>query len=64
MNSPGFYTIDANWSDFMTYTVIIDKTNANPETACTYADNAVNMIKGSSDWDNMAIFKDIRPCVF
>lgn len=62
--SPGLYTINAKWSDFMTYTVIIDKMNANPETACTYADNAASMIKGSDAWDEMPIFRDIRPCVF
>lgn len=64
INSSGIYALDAHWSDFMTYTVIIDKTNANPETACTYADNALSMTKGSNDWDSMPIFKDIRPCVF
>lgn len=62
--SPGLYTVNAKWSDFMTYTVIIDKMNANPETACTYADNAASMIKGSNAWDEMPIFRDIRPCVF
>lgn len=62
--SSGLYIVNAKWSDFMTYTVIIDKMNANPETACTYADNAASMIKGSDAWDEMPIFKDIRPCVF
>lgn len=64
INSSGIYALDAHWSDFMTYTVIIDKTNANSETACTYADNALSMTKGSNDWDSMPIFKDIRPCIF
>lgn len=32
-------------------TAVIDLTNSNPETAVTYADDAVNMTPGSSDWD-------------
>ena len=33
-------------------TVKIDQNNPDPETCCTYADDAVNMIPGSSDWDD------------
>ena len=32
-------------------TAVIDLTNSNPETSITYADDAVNMTPGSSDWD-------------
>jgi len=45
------------------YGVDIDLTNSNPETAVTYTDDAVGMTAGSSAWDSMAIFKDIKPCV-
>ncbi|HOL24636.1 MAG TPA: hypothetical protein PLN14_07920, partial [Candidatus Hydrothermia bacterium] len=45
------------------YGVEIDLTNSNPETAVTYTDDAVGMTAGSSAWDSMAIFKDIKPCV-
>lgn len=61
---PTVYTLSAIYSELIVYTVQIDKTNSNPKTACTYADNAENMIKGSAEWDNMPIFKHIRPCVF
>jgi len=45
------------------YGVAIDLTNSNPETAVTYTDDAVGMTAGSSTWDSMPIFKDIKPCV-
>lgn len=61
---PRVYTYSADWTKPITFTVLIDTTNSNPETACTYADDAVGMTKGSSSWDNMPIFKHIRPCVF
>ena len=61
---PKVYTYGAYWSELITYTVLIDKTNSNTATACTYADDALGMTKGSSAWDNMPIFKQIRPCVF
>ena len=64
MSIPSSYNIGYNWSDSATYTLVIDKTNSNPETACSYADDATGMIKGTSGWDTMPIFKDIRPCVF
>lgn len=46
------------------YTLRIDETNSNPLTACEYMDDAAGMEKGSSDWDTMPIFKDIKPCTF
>ena len=45
------------------YGVKIDLTNSNPASAVTYIDDAVEMTAGSSAWDSMAIFKDIKPCV-
>ena len=49
---------------YVTYTVKIDNTMSNPNTCCTYMDDAVGMTKGSDEWDNMPIFADIKPCVF
>ena len=37
---------------YRTMTVTIDKTNSNPATCCSYADDAVGMTAGSSDWDD------------
>lgn len=51
-------------SPYKTYTVRIDEANSNPETALTYFDDAVGMVKGSSDWDSKPIFNSIKPCVF
>jgi len=45
------------------YGVAIDLTNSNPETAVTYTDDAVDMTGGDVAWDNMNIFKDIKPCI-
>lgn len=40
------------WSGgYKTMTVIIDQSNSNPSTCCTYADDAVGMAAGSSSWD-------------
>lgn len=42
------------------YTIRIDQSNSNPLTCCTYADDAVGMTKGSSEWDNIFGYK---PCI-
>ena len=42
-------------------TVIIDKTDSNPETCITYADDAVGMTPGSDEWDK---FFGHYPCLF
>ena len=42
-------------------TVIIDQSNSNPETCITYADDAVGMTPGSSEWDD---FFGHYPCLF
>lgn len=44
-------------------TVKVDLTNNNPDTCCTYADDAVGMTAGSSEWDDFfchypVLFKD------
>lgn len=54
----------ARFSEIIHYTLRIDETNSNPETACVYMNDAVSMTKGSSDWDSMPIFNDLKPCVF
>lgn len=45
---------------FKVMTAIIDESNSNPATCITYADDAVDMVAGSSDWDD---FFGIRPCL-
>lgn len=42
------------------YTIRIDQSNSNPLTCCTYADDAVGMTKGSSEWDEIFGYK---PCI-
>lgn len=42
------------------YTVKIDQNNSDPLACCTYADAAVGMTKGSSDWDSIFGYK---PCI-
>lgn len=42
------------------YTIRIDQSNSNPLTCCTYADDAVGMTKGSSEWDDIFGY---RPCI-
>lgn len=65
----GIATIDidnratATPQPFAVYGVSIDLTNSNPLTSVTYTDGATGMTKGSSSWDAMNIFKDIKPCV-
>lgn len=49
---------------YQTYGVSIDLSNSNPETAVTYIGDAVGMVAGSSDWYEMSIFKNIKPCLF
>lgn len=45
---------------FRIMTAIIDESNSNPATCITYADDAVDMVAGSEDWDD---FFGIRPCL-
>lgn len=52
------------------YTVVIDLDDPNPNTRCTYADDAKDMIPmnylspSENDWANKFPFNQIRPCVF
>ena len=55
-------TITAKTS--LIYTVIIDTTNSNPETSVTYADDAIGMTAGSSNWDSIYPFNEIKPVLF
>lgn len=65
VSTPGqVYQIPATYATSKTYTVEIDLSNSNPLTSVVYQDDAVGMTKGSSNWDNEIIFKDIKPCVF
>ena len=43
------------------YGVAIADANTNPETSVTYTDNAIGMTGGSTSWDNVYPFNDIRP---
>ena len=42
-------------------TVVIDQSNSNPSTCITYADDALSMTPGSSEWDS---FFGHYPCLF
>ena len=65
VTTPGqVYQIQATYATSKTYTVEIDLSNSNPLSSVTYLDDAIGMTKGSSNWDNEIIFKDIKPCVF
>lgn len=48
---------------FVTYTVIIDENNSNPNTAVTYSGLAEGMTPGWENWKDTPLFKNIRPCV-
>ena len=63
VSQPGeVYSVNATYSPEVEYTAVIDLVNSNPLTCITYSDDATGMTKGSNDWDNLPIFKDIRPC--
>ena len=44
-------TIPVTVQRYKTMTIKIDQSNSNPETCCTYADDAVGMLPGSYEWD-------------
>lgn len=46
---------------FRVMTVVINQSNSNPSTCITYADNAIGMTAGSSEWDS---FFGHYPCLF
>lgn len=47
-------------STYKVWTVNINQSNSNPLSCCTYADNAIGMTKGSSEWDEIFGYK---PCI-
>ena len=50
--------------EIRTYGVQIDYNNSNPYTSVTYINDAMGMMGGSASWDDMPIFRDIKPCLF
>ena len=46
-----------------TYTVRIDLNNSDPETSCTYMDDAIGITPGYDGWKDKPIIKSIKPCV-
>ena len=59
----GTSSYNVELSFYKTYSVIIDHAQSDPTNMVSYADDAVGMTKGSSDWWTKPIFKDIKPCV-
>ncbi len=49
--------------EYVTYGVRISLNTSNPQSAVTYTDDAVGMTGGSSAWDEMPIYREIRPCI-
>lgn len=59
-----FYGIyEAQVMCYRKFTAILDFSITNPDTMCTYADDAEGMTEGSSDWDLQTIFKDLKNCI-
>ena len=50
-------------SPYKYYTVRIDLNNPDPETSCTYMDDAVGMTPGYDGWKDTSLISGIRPCV-
>ena len=50
-------------SPYKYYTVRIDLNNPDPETSCTYIDDAVGMTPGYNGWKDTNLISGIRPCV-
>lgn len=48
---------------YKVFSVIIDFSMSNPDTMCTYADDAEGMTGGSSEWFNQAIYSTLRNCI-
>ena len=57
----GRYT--ASLSCFKVYGVDIDFSITNPTSMCTYTDDAIGMVAGSSDWWAMPIFESLKSCI-
>ena len=52
---------DVNYNLYKIMTIKIDQTDSNPETCCTYDDDAIGMTVGSDEWDE---FFGHYPCLF
>ena len=50
-------------SPYKYYTVRIDLNNPDPETSCTYMDDAVGMTPGYDGWKDTNLISGIRPCL-
>ena len=48
---------------YKTYGVAIDFNASNPDTMCTYTDDAVGMVGGSEDWKNTSIISALKSCI-
>lgn len=48
---------------YKVYGVKIEINNSNPETACTYIEDAVGMNPGWDNWKDTELFSKIKPCV-
>lgn len=60
INTDGSQIVSVTPAAHKIYTIRIDQSNSNPLTCCTYADDAVGMTKGSSEWDDIFGYK---PCI-
>ena len=56
-----YTTLAVICNNYKIMTVYIDESDSNPETCCTYGDDAVNMTPGSDEWDEW--FGEY-PCLF
>ena len=50
-------------SPYKYYTVRIDLNNPDPETSCTYMEDAVGMTPGYDGWKDTNLISGIRPCL-
>lgn len=60
INTEASQIVSVTPSTYKVWTVNIDQSNSNPLTCCTYANNAIGMTKGSSEWDDIFGYK---PCI-
>src|SRR5574344_391934 len=58
-----YYKINYINFPYVTYGVDIDFSMTNPSSMCTYTDDAVGMVAGSSDWLSTPIFSLLKNCV-
>ena len=58
-----YYKINYINFPYVTYGVDIDFSMTNPSSMCTYTDDAVGMVAGSSDWLSTQVFALLKNCV-